>query len=608
MYTKPLLLTSLFAISSFSQAAAADLFQQTYDQGTRLFDQRKYEQALSYYDEAFSLLADSTRSETEKAALRRDIHAAMAIAYLRTGRPDDAARLLEIYAKSNNLTDGMKANYLSALRQTGRFTEVVRYAKDFWPSRDNTPSFALRSLAESLVQLGQYEEAVKAYYTLLQRDGSDENAQLGLAYCQVIQGATTEGLASYEKILRQNPKNLAIVLQDGDFLYRQDRFQAGEAVYALTKKLFPNDQRIDLKQGQLYLAIYQPRAAVKAFQKALQNPSTNLEAQVGLTQASLLSGDYEQARLSTESLQNTIDHSPLAASAINAYQTRIKGTFLVSADFTASHKKLESLDVNLNTNQLLSDHIWFNTSQSSSRLWDQGTNETASLQSQQFGLKYLDMNQSLSGNWNIVNYGNKSGYHFSYSHYLSDQTALTLSTTQAPLLDVQALRLALTEQSHALTWHQDLGLNEVISASIGKGTISDGNSYHFYSLQHHQTLSRQADREVWRTDFWHKTNWSEQGKVYESPAVRESFGSTWTIRQNVNQGYWQTDFTVGKEHDAPDPWDFLSTLRLERYWQFDQSHSLSLYSQYGLHTDQVNHRGGLYYSERQFGLNYGVQW
>lgn len=608
MYTKTLLFSSLFALSSFSQADAADLFQQTYDQGTRLFDQMKYEQALSYYDEAFSLLAESDRSDAEKNILRRDIHAAMSIAYLRTNRPDEAARVLTPYVKADNLTAGMKANYLSALRQTSRFTDVIHFAKTFWSSIDNTPSFALRSLAESLVQLGQYQEAQKVYYTILQRNATDENAQLGLAFCQINQGETEQGLKSYEKTLLQNPKNLVIVLQDGDSFYRQDRFLAGQAVYDLAKKLFPEKKQIHLKQGQIYLELYQPRAAFKAFQLALQDPTTKLEAQIGLTQASLLAGDYEQARLSTEPLQNTKDRSLLATSAINSYHTKPKGTFYVSSDFTSSHKKLETFDFNINTSQLLSDHVWLNSSQSSSRLWDRGMNQSASVQSQQLGLKYIDLNQNLSGHWDLVNHGNQNGYALAYSRYLSDQASFTLSTHQAPLLDVQALSDALTEKSDAFTWHQDLGLNEVIAATVGRGSISDGNSYHFYSLQHHQTLARQAAREVWRTDFWSRTNWSEQGKVYESPSTRESYGTTWTIRQNVNQGYWQTDFTLGQEHDAPDPWDFLSTARLERYWQFDKLHSLAVYGQYGLHTDRTNNSGGLHYSERQYGMNYAVQW
>ena len=160
---------------------------------------------------------------------------------------------------------------LEAHRPKGAL-EAAKTALSLAP--DSARAYDLKGLAES--ELTQPIDAYKSYLQAFKLDPNDPKALLGWALAQEREGETQDAQATFEKGIRQFPRNAVLYQEYGKMLliFRGDDPKASEAhaVSLLTKALaldntlaLPHFElgNLALSKGQLEQAVTQLEAAVK---------------------------------------------------------------------------------------------------------------------------------------------------------------------------------------------------------------------------------------------------------------------------------------------------------------------------------------------------------
>lgn len=278
-----------------------------------------------HYSQAEGLLND-VLSAVPKAW---DVHQILAMLYVRMQRHAEAAKQFRRIVVANPTHASSHANFAIALSESNQaedaWTEFQRAIKLDRGLRDGL----LIPMAETLLRMARYDDAIAIYRELLDREKTshiafygmarayealedfpralecyehatgldNRNAQYHLRFGNCLRKVKLVGMAAeqYYEAVKCRPEWLDAIVLLAEALQDQRRFD--EAVECLTRalELSPSSLELMERKGYVYLAMSNTDAAISLFQKVLQQNQDREMAWLGLGRSQMEAGKADNA-------------------------------------------------------------------------------------------------------------------------------------------------------------------------------------------------------------------------------------------------------------------------------------------------------------------------
>ncbi|MBC8015994.1 MAG: tetratricopeptide repeat protein [Sporomusaceae bacterium] len=579
---------------------------------------KQYPAAIADFEKALSL----TSNDEGGIDNRRKINYQMAISYIRAGEEARAIILLKPYIQDGTADVFMQSDYVVALRLTSDYKTAISEGERLWTDYGKVPNFGLQSLADSYLRVGQVKKAEKIYELILQRDPNSINVKLGLAYSYMLEGKSEKGLELYRQILKDNPERAVIVLDDAYDFVAKNRFAAGKSMYNLIVDQFPDVPIFRQEMASSFADNEMPRQAYEQFKFLAALPDGELFGKAGMVESSVVVGDYHSAENVIGDLREKYAKNAISQAAVSSYERRKRGGMNSTYIHYSDYKGVNSRNFVVSADQNIGGSYSVLASIGSNHLTDEdAAGESITLKSRSLGLQYLGM--KYNGKIWLDSYqsnGTFTGYRVFNNYYFDDHSKINFNFEKAPVLDVQALnpanaqllgRIAMTNYTIGLT--REIGARDTYAVNFTRGFYSDNNQVTGYDINLDRILFFNNKKSLDAFAFVNRTSYKYQqinglDTVYESPAVRDTFGVGLTERWMIPKGYWQATTTFAWGRDRPEPHDFEPRFRLEYGHDFSPHHKLVVGAEYGAKTNRLLNTSKLQFGSRQYDIQYLVTW
>jgi tetratricopeptide (TPR) repeat protein len=573
--------------------------------------------ALADFEKALSLVPAGDEGITKWRQINYD----MAISYIRVGDEARAILLLKPYIQDETADVWMQGDYITALRLNADYKAAIAEGERLWPDFGKVPNFGLQALGDSYLRTGQTHKAEVIYELILKREPDSNNVKLGLAYSYAAQGKLQQGLELYREVLKTDPRRADVVLDDAYDFIAKDRYAAGKAIYGLVVNQFPDNQVFRQELASSLADNEMPRQAYEQFAVLAKLPDGQLAGKAGMAEAAVLVGDYHAADQAIGTLREKYAKSAVSQAAISSYNSRRRGGVDSSYIYSLDYKGIESRAFLITADQNIGGSYSVLASIGHNRITDRDVNESTTLKSQSLGMQYLGMKFDTKV-WfdNYQSQGNFSGYRIYNNYYFDDHTRLNFNFERGPVLDVQALNPNNEEllgrimtSNYSIGFTRQVGSKDIYSFNFMRSLYSDSNQVNTYDLRWDRTLFDNEKKSLDWFVFTSRSNYKFQqingiDTVYESPAVRQSYGTGFTQRWVIPKGYWEATTTFEWGRDRPEPNDFEPGFRLEYGHNFSPNHSLIVGAEYGARTNRLLNSSALHFGSRQYDVQYQVIW
>lgn len=135
------------------------------------------------------------------------------------------------------------------------------------PPTDNATTAAE---AKQLYNTGQYEEAIRAYRTLVENNPKDQSSRMGLAESLAKAAHADEAMVEYDEIIREWPRFPWVYIRRGELLEESGDYEAAIADYQRAATLAPDLADPHFRLGFVYLHNGDREAAIREFEAGLQ--------------------------------------------------------------------------------------------------------------------------------------------------------------------------------------------------------------------------------------------------------------------------------------------------------------------------------------------------
>jgi tetratricopeptide (TPR) repeat protein len=248
------------AISSFDRAIEIkpDYHEIWYCRGCALRDLGRYEEAITSYDRAIEIKPDKKSWYCRGCALR-DL-----------GRYEEAItscdRAISIdpnyhdawYLKGIILCDGL-----------GLYEEsIINFDQAIKIDNDNSDSWNCKGIA--LCHLKRYEEAIVSFDQAIEIYPDDIETLINRGVALGDLGKYEESMVSYDRVIKINPNEYRAWVNRGVALYRLKLYEESSISYDRAIKITPNDYRAWCSQGILIGEIQDYPAETNAYYEAFQ--------------------------------------------------------------------------------------------------------------------------------------------------------------------------------------------------------------------------------------------------------------------------------------------------------------------------------------------------
>ncbi|MBP1762968.1 MAG: Tetratricopeptide repeat-containing protein [Firmicutes bacterium] len=578
---------------------------------------REYAPAIADFQRAASLV----KPGAEGIAQKRQIDYQLAISHIRSGDQGRAVLLLKPYIQDKTADVWMQSDYLLALRLNSDYKAAIAEGERLWPDYGKVPVFGLQALADSYLRNGQFQPAEKCYQHIIQREPNSTDAQLGLAYSRVAQGKTGQGLAYYRQALDAKPQLAAVVLDDAYALIGQGRYAAGQAVYGLVLERFPDVPVFRQELATVLVDHGMPRQAYEQFDYLAKLPGGEIAGNAGRVQTAASVGDYRAAGAAAGILREKYSRNAVAQAALADFENRRRGGLYAGFTHSDNYKGIDSNEVWIAAEQNIGGSYSVLAALGSNHIMDKPAGESATLRNQSVGLRYTGIRYE-GEMWldNYQNNGSFTSYRISNRYYWDDRTHLNVNFGKSPVLDVQALDPGNIEgfgrimsKYYAVAFQRAIGAKDSFTFDVSREFYSDGNRVNGYGLRwDHILLSKEKKSLDWFV-YGKRSNFKYQqingvDTVYESPTVRQAYGTGVTEKWVIPEGYWQATTGLEWGRDRPDPNDFSPFFRLEYGHDFSADHAFLIGAEYGARTNHLYDESGLHFGYHQYDIRYRAAW
>jgi tetratricopeptide (TPR) repeat protein len=573
--------------------------------------------ALADFEKALSLVPP----DDEGISKRRQINYDMAISYIRVGDEARAILLLKPYIQDGSANVWMQGNYITALRLNADYKTAISEGERLWPDYGKVPNFGLQALGDSYLHNGQTQKSQAIYERILKSEPDSANIKLGLAYSYMAQGKLQKGLELYREVLKNDPRRADVLLDDAYNFVAKNRFAAGKAIYGLVVEQFPDNQTFRQEFANSLADNEMPRQAYEQFAVLAKIPEGELTGKAGMVESAVLVGDYHTADQAIGALREKYAKSAVSQAAISSYNSRHKGGIDSSYIYSLDYQGIESGAFLITSDQNIGGSYSVLASIGTNHITNRDVNESTTLKSQSLGMQYLGMKFDTKM-WidNYQSQGNFSGYRIYNNYYFDDHAVLNFNFERVPVLDAQALNPNNPEllgrimtSNYNIGFTRQVGVKDTYSFNFIRSLYSDSNQVNAYDLRWDRTLFDNEKKNLDWFIYLSRSNYKYQqineiDTAYESPEVRQAYGTGFTQHWVIPKGYWEATTTIEWGRDRPDPNEFQPGFRLEYGHDFSPNQTLILGTEYGARTNHLLNSSSLHFGSRQYDVRYQVTW
>ena len=560
------------------------------------------------------ILADKQPDLSQK----RRIDSLLAAASLRTNDIATALTLLKPYVDQQPPDPIMQADYIYALRLNGQFAEAIAAAARFWPDLNKAPLYGVRILGDILLRNANYAEAIRAYAVVLAKEPRNHLAMLGTAVAKAQTGKVAEALQLYERVLTLDKRLAEVILDDCLYFVAQGKLWTAKQIFALlNQKVAPSASFYRQYADRLSLSGL-PREAYANYQILRGLPDGMTTGTAGMASAATAVGDYGRAQALLTALDRQQLRSPMAAQALREYEEREKGAVEISFSYYRDYKAKENTVAASSFWQQLGGSLRLLGQTRRMYLKNTDNGDTADYTSFSPGLWLRGMNYDFKAWWDFNNVNGLEGHRLEYSFFPNDNSSLTIYTNLRPVDEADAIRQKIMARNigayyswRTLTASKNGNRpQERDSFTVGyaEGSLTDGNKNNTQSLEWSRTIRDDREKRlVWST-YFRRARYAFVSNLYDSPNLRQTFGTGLTNRTYLKRGYWEWKAFVEYGGDHPFAWDLSPYLRLEYGHFFTSLFYLTTGCEYGITTKNARGSSSFDFSKFQCDINVNLSW
>ena len=563
-------------------------------------------------------LAAKIAEKKGDADKKRQADSLWSAASLRSNDIAQAIAILKPYSEKKQADSVMQADYIYALRLNGKFAEAIAAAASFWPDLNKAPVYGVRVLGDVFLKNGNLQEAIRAYAIVLAAEPKNHLAMLGTAVAKGQLGQVAEALQLYDRVLTQDKRLAEVVLDDCLFFVAQGKLWTGQRVFALLNQKVPPNAAFYRHYSDKLLLSGLPREAYKNYQILRGLPGGDTAGTAGMSKAATAVGDYGKAR----SLLNTLDRqqlkNPIAAQALREYEEREKGAVGGSFVYYRDYKGKENTIADASFWQHIGGNVRLLGQTRRIHLRNTDNGDVADYTTLSTGLWVRGMKYDLRAWWDFANLAGLDGHRLDFSFYPNDISSFTVYTNYRPVDEADAIRQRVMARNYGAyyTWRTMVPSpdgnrpreRDSFTVAYGEGNFSDGNKNNSQSVEWSRTLRDDPERRLVWSNYFRRSRYAATSNLYDSPGLRQTFGTGIANRLKMKQGYWEWKAFIEYGGDHPFAWDFSPYLRLEYGHFFTSLFYLTAGCEYGLTSKNARGSTSLDFSKFQCDLNVNLSW
>ncbi len=563
-------------------------------------------------------LASKIADKKGDAERKRQADSLWSAASLRSNDIAQAIAILKPYIDTKQADPVMQADYIYALRLNGKFAEAIAAAAGFWPDLKKAPVYGVRVLGDVFLKNGNLQEAIGAYAIVLAAEPKNQLAMLGTAVAKGLLGQVAESLQLYDRVLSQDKRLAEVVLDDCLFFVSQGKLWTAQRVFALLNQKVPPNAAFYRHYSDKLLLSGLPREAYKNYLVLRGLPGGETAGKAGIAKAATAVGDYGQAR----SVLNTLDRqqlkNPVAAQAVREYEEREKGALGSSFVYYRDYKGKENTIAEASFWQHIAGNVRLMGQTRRIHLRNTDNGDVADYTTLSSGLWIRGMKYDLRAWWDFANLTGLDGHRIDFSLYPNDISSLTLYTNYRPVDEADAVRQRIMARNYGAyyTWRTMVPSpdgsrpreRDSFTVAYSEGNFTDGNKNNSQSIEWSRTLRDDPQRRLIWSSYFRRSGYAFTSNLYDSPALRQTFGTGLANRLKMKRGYWEWKAFVEYGGDHPFAWDFSPYLRLEYGHYFTSLFYLTTGCEYGLTSKNARGSSSIDFSKFQCDLNVNLSW
>ncbi|MGD9674805.1 MAG: tetratricopeptide repeat protein [Candidatus Nitrosocosmicus sp.] len=250
------------------------------NKATSLVYLEKYEEAIKSLNKALELEKDHPIALENKANILFNHF-------------KDYQQVKEIYQKlikiNSTSYDGLRA-YAESLFNLGEYDEALKIYNDLLTNYPEKESDLLFQKARTLSQLRRYEEAKDVYTELYNKEQGNKKVLLNLGITWIKLKDYKKAIECFDSALAIDPNYLGALLNKGALYVEMEDYQKGMEFLSLAKKLQPENPQINFNLGTTYLNQENYDKALENYEVALkysQEPNFDLLINMGVAYSKL---------------------------------------------------------------------------------------------------------------------------------------------------------------------------------------------------------------------------------------------------------------------------------------------------------------------------------
>ncbi|WP_169315237.1 tetratricopeptide repeat protein [Bernardetia litoralis] len=305
------------------QVSNSLLAEQTFFEGMKEFIKEEYKRAIPYFEE--SLKHDASNPTA---------HYQISLCYYKLNSLQDAL-MYAMQAVKMEEENFYFLSHLATIQIDMRMLDAAEKTYKQILAKIGGDEITYLNLAALYIEMNEYKKAIHTYDRMEKELGLNQNVirQKQILYLQMqdTESALNEG----EKLMLEFPDEIEFKLAQIELLLNQKRYADAELLLeGITKEQEEFPAQVYLMLAQIYHNKDQPKNEVQSLKKAFQSSDISLDSKLNL-----LMGLYQNANLSTEKGQKTIEMSSQLAQTLTEVHPQEPSSFGVFGDFLLKQKK-----------------------------------------------------------------------------------------------------------------------------------------------------------------------------------------------------------------------------------------------------------------------------
>lgn len=542
----------------------------------------------------------------------------LAICYLHLNDLLNARKTLESAIESHNVTSNMVGNYIILLNRTKEYHKAIKIYKDYFASYAKTPTFILRELMTSYMNLQSLSSFEEIYDYLRQHNYNTVDDDLFFAhtalksskyqdealsvYANLLQAKTSTPAGYIDKILEQ----LHI---EGKNALAENKLRLAEHLYAL---LISTDKRYYSIYASDLIYYDKYKTAERVYKQMESDDDFKIESLDGLASVYMYTLDYSHAKNILDKLSE-MTHSEYEYSQSAAlYKDKQLGQSYIYAYSYGDSDDGSEFSFGTNVEQYIDNNLSIQAGWNKDRIKDVDYDNSMTVKTKNIGLKYNDIDVSaiLGYSWYDWQRNDSNGLNFSLLWNITDDEKLSFEYLHKPLFNAEALNSfdKITTDDYTVGYEYNLNPKMSYHFTATLSNYSDDNEKISWELGQNYLLYDKNSKFIEREIYYSKEHYKDQSDIYYSPKNSENVAVQWSLGRDFENGQMKYIGGLGWSRDYPEDFYLSPFLGLEYDFSVSDMAYLSCSMGYTWSTDSWLGKGSWKYDNRYANISYNIVW